>query len=173
MFALIGSALEVGWYEYLWHIRHEPDIFPVYYTFTPLRVSYGIGAVVLILVLTPLLRKIRNVVGKMLVCFGLGMVLCTAVELVASLLLVLRMGYNPLWDYSAKPFNFYGHICLENSLLFGAVSVGYIFAIYPLLEKLFTRMRGRALDIFFLVIFSSFAIDLLLLGSKTLYSLAV
>lgn len=171
VFGMVGSALEAVWYFYLTQIRHELDTFPTYYTLTPIRVSYGIGAVLLILILIPLTRKIRSTSRKLLVTFLLGMVLCSSVELISSLMLVLRMGHNPLWDYSNKPFNFYGHICLENSILFGIISVVYLYAIYPLIERIFQRMQAskhKAFSIFFWCIFITYCADLTVLLIRTL-----
>jgi uncharacterized membrane protein len=175
VFGIFGSALEAVWYFYLTQVRHELDTFPEYYTLTPIRVSYGIGAVVLILTAIPLMQKMRPGPKRLLSVFALGVVLCSSVELVSSLMLVLRMGHNPLWDYSAKPFNFYGHICLENAILFGIISVIYAYAIYPRIERVFTRMKqaqgGKIFDIFFWVTFTTYVLDLGILAVRTVIAL--
>ena len=51
-----------------------------------------------------------------------GIVLATAVELVAGWLLDVCF-HARWWDYSDKPFNFHGYICLEFSLIWGLAIV--------------------------------------------------
>ena len=50
--------------------------------------------------------------------FLFGVILATLVELLAGWLLD-RCFHARWWDYSAKPFNFRGYICLEFSLIWG------------------------------------------------------
>ena len=50
--------------------------------------------------------------------FLFGIVLATAVELVAGWLLDVCF-HARWWDYSNKPLNFHGYICLEFSLIWG------------------------------------------------------
>ena len=54
--------------------------------------------------------------------FVFGIVLATAVELVAGWLLDVCF-HARWWDYSDKPFNFHGYICLEFSLIWGLAIV--------------------------------------------------
>ena len=56
------------------------------------------------------------------VIFVFGIVLATAVELVAGWLLDVCF-HARWWDYSDKPFNFHGYICLEFSLIWGLAIV--------------------------------------------------
>mgnify|MGYP000009411016 FL=1 len=54
--------------------------------------------------------------------FVFGFVLATAVELIAGWLLDVCF-HTRWWDYSDKPLNFHGYICLEFSLIWGLAIV--------------------------------------------------
>ena len=54
--------------------------------------------------------------------FVFGVVLATVVELIAGWLLDVCF-HARWWDYSAKPLNFHGYICLEFSLIWGLAIV--------------------------------------------------
>ena len=63
-----------------------------------------------VLMLLNLINKSRDV--SLFVKCVLGMVVITSLELAVGMLVNIRMGWN-VWDYSAKPFNFLGQICLH------------------------------------------------------------
>lgn len=44
----------------------------------------------------------------------LGSIIITVLEFITGVITNLILGWN-VWDYSAKPFNLLGQICLENS----------------------------------------------------------
>ena len=54
--------------------------------------------------------------------FLFGVILATVVELIAGWLLDVCF-HARWWDYSDKPFNFHGYICLEFSLIWGLAIV--------------------------------------------------
>ena len=62
-----------------------------------------------------------------------GVVLATLVELIAGYLLD-HFFHARWWDYSDKPFNFHGYICLEFSLLWGLGCVIAVRLAHPLLS---------------------------------------
>ncbi len=72
--------------------------------------------------------------------FLFGLLLATAVELVAGWLLDVCF-HARWWDYSDKPFQFRGYICLEFSILWGLGTVIVIRGVHSLVEmqKLFTE----------------------------------
>lgn len=63
-----------------------------------------------VLMLLNLINQSRDV--SLFVKCVLGMVVITSLELAVGMLVNIRMGWN-VWDYSAKPFNFLGQICLH------------------------------------------------------------
>jgi uncharacterized membrane protein len=66
------------------------------------------------------------------VLFLFGMVLATAVELIAGWALD-RLFHARWWDYSKEPFNFHGYICLRFSIIWGLAIVLVVKVIHPVL----------------------------------------
>lgn len=62
-----------------------------------------------------------------------GMLLATAVEFVAGFLLD-RLFHARWWDYSDKPFNVHGYICLEFSIIWGLVIVFCVRVVQPVIS---------------------------------------
>jgi hypothetical protein len=70
----------------------------------------------------------------MLIVFFGGMVLATAVELIAGWLLDVCF-HMRWWDYSDKPFNFHGYICLGFSVLWGVGTILVVYVLHPVIAK--------------------------------------
>lgn len=66
--------------------------------------------------------------------FIFGFVLATLVELIAGWALD-KLFHARWWDYSNKPFNFHGYICLEFSILWGLAIVLVVKLIHPMLNQ--------------------------------------
>lgn len=62
--------------------------------------------------------------------FLFGIVLATVIELVAGWMLD-KLFHARWWDYSDKPFNFHGYICLEFSIIWGAAIVLIVKVLHP------------------------------------------
>ncbi|MCR4671879.1 MAG: hypothetical protein K5637_01410 [Lachnospiraceae bacterium] len=67
--------------------------------------------------------------------FLVGVVLATIVELIAGWVLD-KLFHARWWDYSNKPFNLHGYICLEFSLIWGFAVVLIVRIIHPMLADL-------------------------------------
>ncbi len=72
--------------------------------------------------------------GSVVVLFLGGMVLSTAVELVGGWLM-FRLFHARWWDYSDKPFNLGGYICLEFSIFWGLGTVLAVRVVHPLVAR--------------------------------------
>ncbi len=70
--------------------------------------------------------------GTLLLFIG-GMVLATLVELIAGWLLDVAF-HTRWWDYSDKPFNFHGYICLEFSIIWGLGITMIVRILQPMVE---------------------------------------
>jgi uncharacterized membrane protein len=68
------------------------------------------------------------------VLFLFGFVLATLVELIAGWLLY-KCFHARWWDYSNKPFNVHGYICLEFSIIWGLAIVLVVKVIHPALSN--------------------------------------
>ena len=86
----------------------------------PVCPVYGFGVLSVFALLNTIQGSGRQMSDGMIFVFGI--VLATAVELVAGWL--LDVGFHARWwGYSDKPFNFHGYICLEFSLIWGLAIV--------------------------------------------------
>lgn len=85
---------------------------------------YGVGALVCWL----LLRNIENT----FVLFVLAAVVCSVIEYVVGVVLE-KTTHAKFWDYSDKPFNINGRVCLYGAVLFGAGCVLVCRVIEPAL----------------------------------------
>jgi uncharacterized membrane protein len=81
----------------------------------PMCPIYGAGAVLVFFAL-------RRYSHHLFVIFFLGMFLATALEFIVALLMKKYLG-EIWWDYSNKPFNFKGILCLESSIAWGLYAV--------------------------------------------------
>ena len=86
----------------------------------PVCPVYGFGVLSVFALLNTIQGSGRQISDGMIFVFGI--VLATAVELVAGWLLDVCF-HARWWDYSDKPFNFHGYICLEFSLIWGLAIV--------------------------------------------------
>ncbi len=84
----------------------------------PVCPIYGVGMLGVLFALTPL----KN---NLILLFLGGIIICSAVELCGGWILD-KIFHMRWWDYSDKPFNIGGYVCLEFSLMWG---VAVVFAV--------------------------------------------
>lgn len=114
----------------------------------PICPIYGVGAVTVILCLTPIKENI-------LLLFVCSIVLTSVLELITGFALD-KIFHARWWDYSDLPFNIGGYICLKFSILWGFVCIALMKGIHPLIDKavnVIPHIVGIVVLIFFLVIF--------------------
>ena len=154
-FSLLGHIIELAWAlsGILFTIKsagHFASI-PIFAIAAP----YGLGAVALLLFVYPLVK--RKKLG-IISAYVVSVVITTAIEFISALLVVMVLGSNPFWDYSDRPMNLFGFVCLGNSLLFGVISVVAIKWLFPWTEKWRTIISEKYLDVAFWVLFPSYLI---------------
>ena len=94
----------------------------------PVCPIYGAGVCIVILCLTPFSANLA-------VLFIGSVILTSVLEFLTGF--VLEKLYNEKWwDYSERPFNIKGYICLEFSLLWGVACVVVVKVIHPLISRL-------------------------------------
>lgn len=124
----------------------------------PLCALYGLGAVGCYLGYRLLPRK--RYVLQFLFFTAVG----TVLELAAGLLLEFLFGMRA-WNYSYKPFNFRGHICLSASIGWGVAGAAFSFASGRPLDSLFSRTRSRVHKILTVLLWIYVIADLFLTGA--------
>lgn len=103
----------------------------------PLSVAYGMGGVLLTLVLS---RFAAASLGKVfLISFLVG----TVAEYICSLGQEIVFG-SVAWDYSHLPLNINGRVCLLYSLFWGALGVFWVKAVLPLTDRLVSLVPFKA-----------------------------
>ncbi len=86
----------------------------------PLCIIYGFGAMIGFMVLSPFRHNL-------LLLFVVGAVFATTLEYMAAKIQIRLFGAH-WWDYSKKPFNYKGILCLESTICwgFGAILVVHV-----------------------------------------------
>ncbi len=97
---------------------------------------YGWGALIVIFALTPL----RDY--PPLLFLG-AMIFTSVLEYVTSWLME-KLFHSKWWDYSERPFNLNGRICLLNSFLFGVMGLVVMYVVHPLISDALAHIPGLA-----------------------------
>lgn len=154
-FSFIGHCLEIIWAPIRAGIFGGEKFRPKMFTQMPLAMPYGLGAVCLILLVEPVAGKLGWIGTFIISALMMGLV-----EYLSALIIEkFYAGYNPYWDYSQKPFNIKGRVCLDNILLFGVVGVLFIKYILPWTNSLLLALGQNKFQILFGIAFGLFIID--------------
>ena len=118
----------------------------------PVCPIYGCGVVVVLVGLTPLK-------GNFVLLFLGSVVLTSVLELTTGFVLE-KLFRQRWWDYSDKPFNLGGYICLEFSIMWGLACLFVVDILHPSIE-FFIRLIPHTLGWVLLGLFSAaMAVDL-------------
>lgn len=102
----------------------------------PFNLIYGFGAVFLTIVLYKAIKK-RN-----FEIFTLSFITGSVIEYVASFIMEHTLGFVA-WNYSKKPFNINGRVCLPYSLFWGLLGIIWIKVIYPKIKILIDNFNKK------------------------------
>lgn len=108
----------------------------------PVCPIYGAGMVLVLVLTAPL-------AGNLFLLFLGGMLVTSALECVTGWALK-KLFHTSWWDYSDKPFNLGGYICLSFSLLWGLGVVAVVRLVHPMIAHLVAaapRRLGMALAV--------------------------
>ena len=157
---LIYSFL--GWVaEVIFHAVHLGKVVNRGFLNGPVCPIYGCG-VLSVFALSHFLQADAVELVPLWQLFLFGMALATAVELAGGFLLD-KLFHARWWDYSDKPLNFHGYICLEFSLLWG-LAVAFVVRV---IQPYFRQMAGYGIPErigwpILAVLYAVFAADLIL-----------
>lgn len=147
IFSFVGHLLEYVWAVYL-ILNNEPS--PLYtIPFFVVAAPYGLGALGVIWILYPLVQKKK--INPVQVFF-ISIVIATIIELICSLLVIMVLGSNPIWDYSDQFMNLGGHVCLRNSIAFGFACLLLVYYIFPLVNNFIKKQKAKYVNIAFWII---------------------
>jgi uncharacterized membrane protein len=147
------NLLDNLWYHHPWQWQG-----PLH---GPWLVIYGFGGLILLWVLERFVRrKIR--LGRLnvtpLLTAALIFLIVCVVEYAGHWLLDTFFDFRP-WDYTEKPFNLSGRICLEDSLRFVVLGILELYVFLPLVERLLGRITRKQNTALFVALALPFAID--------------
>lgn len=100
----------------------------------PFNVVYGIGAIILTLVL----YKMKN--NENIKIFIISFFSGTILEYLMSFLMEKTVGFVA-WNYSKKPFNINGRVCLLYSIFWGIIGILWIKIVYPNVKKILNKLN--------------------------------
>ena len=121
---------------------------------------YGVGAVVLILLFSP-------IKDNLLLLYLGAAVAASGVELVVGYLLK-KCFHMTWWDYSYLKFNFHGYICLRVSLLWGMCGVMLLRVVHPAIHYAVADIPVSVLKILLAVFYVYFVVDVVITVLSTL-----
>lgn len=91
---------------------------------------YGCGVVIVVAILTPIKENL-------FILFVGSVLLTTVLEFMTGYILE-KVFHNKWWDYSDKPFNVKGYICLKFSIYWGLACTFIMKVIHPMIYKTIT-----------------------------------
>lgn len=94
----------------------------------PFVTIYGVGAVMVYVILRPL-------TGRVIELYFGGVVVATLLEYVTGVLMEAIFHTN-WWDYSDKKFNFQGKICLGSSVAWGFFTLALFYILQPFVASI-------------------------------------
>lgn len=132
----------------------------------PVCPIYGFGSLFVIL-LVKALGLVYSSFETDAQVFLLGMLLSTVLELVGGYAL-LKIFHARWWDYTTMPFNFYGYICLEFSIIWGFGILVIVRRIHPFIENVFGGIVSSTLGLvilaaIYIIFLSDFAVSVLII----------
>lgn len=112
---------------------------------------YGIGVLIVVVILTPL----KN---SLLILFIGSFVLTSVLEYITGYVLE-KVFHNKWWDYSDKPYNIKGYICLKFSLFWGFACTFIVLILHPIIYGIIKIVPFLIGVIILTVVLVFFAID--------------
>ena len=112
---------------------------------------YGCGVVIVVAVLTPLK-------DNLLILFIGSFLLTSILEYITGYLLEIVF-HNQWWDYSDKPFNIHGYVCLKFSIYWGLACTFIMDVLHPIIYKGITLMPHIVGMILICIIMTVFFVD--------------
>ncbi len=155
VYSILGYILEII-FGFL--IGAHPKSGVLYGPWTPI---YGIASVLIIIISDKLFKKLHMARWKeTIIVFFIITIILTLLECLGGYLIEIIFGFS-FWDYSDYKYNIGKYMCLEMALIWGILSIIFIYLIRPFLDKYIkkTPLWGTALIL--IVMFIDFMIRLL------------
>lgn len=112
---------------------------------------YGCGVVIVVAVLTPLK-------DSLLILFAGSFLLTSVLEYITGFILE-KVFHNKWWDYSNKPFNLQGYVCLKFSIYWGLACTFIMDVLHPIIYKGITMIPHVFGVVLLCIIMTAFVVD--------------
>lgn len=142
----------IGWFwEGLYELLKNGNLINSGTMHGPWLPIYGSGALLIYLLLNEYKEK------KWFIFIG-SFVICTIIEFLTSMYLEYVYGLS-WWNYTDKPFNINGRICLPYSLAFGLAGMLVIYKLVPFVKKICEKYNKKVITAICIVILAIFTFD--------------
>ena len=121
---------------------------------------YGCGVVIVVGALTPLKENL-------FILFTGSFLLTSVLEYITGLILE-QMFHNRWWDYTDKPFNIKGYVCLKFSVYWGLACTFIMDILHPMIYRVITIIPYTPGVVLLVVFFGVFMVDLCITVSTIL-----
>lgn len=143
----------LGWiWEILWEMLKNGNLINSGVLHGPWLPIYGCGALFIYLILY---RFKKN---KIVIFFGC-FIICSIIEYITSIYLEKKYGLH-WWNYSKRPFNLNGRVCLLYSTAFGIAGYFGIYDIIPFIKKIYKKINYKLLVVLNIILISLFTFDI-------------
>lgn len=123
---------------------------------------YGFGSILIIIILRLIFNRTKLKRGiKIILTLVMIVLVVTILELIGGIM-IEKLFHKVFWNYSKMKFNIGKYISLEMSLLWGVLSLIFIYLIKPLLEKIIKKIP----NLVWYIMFSIFLIDVVVTSLK-------
>lgn len=113
---------------------------------------YGCGVVIVVAALTPIKENL-------FILFAGSLLLTSTLEYITGFVLE-KIFHNKWWDYSDKPFNIHGYVCLKFSIYWGLACTFIMEIVHPAIYTFITKIPF-VIGVILVVIFAgAFIVDM-------------
>ncbi len=142
LYSLLGFVMESVLYKISLTNKHS-GIF-----YGPITAVYGVGIVAILLLNKYIFKKIKcNKIIKLIIEFIILTIVLTIIEFLGGNILNYLFDID-MWNYSKKSLNFGKYICLELSLIWGIMGIGYIYIFKPFTDKILSKITRKETKFF-------------------------
>ena len=146
LYSLFGFIMESTLYKINLMNKHS-GIF-----YGPITAVYGVGIISIELLNKHIFKKIKcHKLIKILIEFITLTIILSVIEYLGGNILNYLFNID-MWDYSNNYLNFGKYICLQNSLIWGALGTSYIYIFKPFTDKIINHITTKE-TILFLILF--------------------
>lgn len=122
---------------------------------------YGFGALAVITILSPFVENIP-------ILFIASIIVTSFLEYVTSFLLE-KLFHMSWWDYSNYKFNINGRVCLQNSLMFGVLSLFVMLVVHPAIDDFVSSINTKVAFVLSILFGTYFVVDTIITSTTILH----